>query len=87
MKYKEIYVGGDRIFLKKTGKNYKVVHPIKIDGKIVWKNLIAGGNWWNLLFVIGLTIFLVGAIYEYTNAVKIATECIQNNPLYNIPKI
>jgi hypothetical protein len=84
-KIKEMVIGGDKIFLKKTGKNYKVVHPIKIEGKIVWENLIAGGNWLNLLWIAGLTIFLVGAIWEYSQAVKIAAECIQNNPLYNLP--
>ena len=41
---KEIEIEGEKIFLKKSFLGYGVVHPIKIDGKINWKNLLAGGS-------------------------------------------
>jgi hypothetical protein len=72
----ELIFNGERIFLKKGKKGYRIIKPYKIDGKINWKNLIAGGDWLNLLWIaIGVTLIL-GCIWEYSNAVKIANECL-----------
>lgn len=78
---KEVTIDGERIFLKKSKIfGWGVVHPYKIDGKINWENLIAGGNW-NRLFIIGVIVtILVGALFEYTNALKIAKMCLDNPP-------
>lgn len=78
MKYEEINHHGQRIFLKKQGDNYKIVHPIKIDGKTNWKNLIAGGNWWNLLKALAFVVIAIGCTYEFSNAVKTANYCLNN---------
>lgn len=73
---KEIEIEGDRVFLKKSKLfNWSIVHPYKIDGKINWKNLLAGGNWWNLLFVALIVAIIWGCIFEYTVALKSLNEC------------
>lgn len=77
---KEIEIDGDRLFLSKSGNRYKVVYPIKIDGKINWKNLLSGGNWLNLLWIaLGVGIIL-GCVFEYSNVLKVANECLKVNP-------
>ena len=43
-KIKEIYIDGERIFISKSKLfGYKVVYPLKIDGKINWKHLKSRG--------------------------------------------
>lgn len=76
----EVQVEGKRVFLKKSGENYRVVHPIKIDGKIVWKNLIAGGNWWNLLFIGIGVIVILGLINEYMSNISLTSACLRALP-------
>ena len=77
---KEIEIEGEKVFLKKSFLGYGVVHPIKIDGKINWKNLLAGGSWIKLGLVIGFVIIALGAIFEVVNLMKIANECLNLNP-------
>ena len=74
---RELELDGDRIFLKKS-KYFKwnVVHPYKIDGKIHWKNLIAGGNWWNLVWVTLAVGIIIGCLSEYVTMAKVANECM-----------
>jgi hypothetical protein len=76
----EVEIEGKRVFLKKSGDSYRVIHPIKVDGKIVWKNLISGGNWWNLLIVGFVVIVILGAMNEYANTLKIASTCLRALP-------
>lgn len=78
-KIEELYLNGDRIFLRKVRNTYRVVYPIKIDGKISWKNLIAGGNWLNLLKIGFIIVIILGCIWEYSQAKAIADYCL-NNP-------
>ena len=82
---KEIEIEGERIFIKKSFLGYSVVHPIKIDGKINWKNLLAGGSWIKLGLVIGFVIIALGAMLEVVNLIKIANECLNLNPFILIP--
>jgi hypothetical protein len=77
---KEIEVEGNRIFLKGKNDSWRIIHPIKVDGKIVWKNLIAGGNWWNLVIVAVVVIILLGAINEYASNLKLTSACLRALP-------
>ena len=79
---KEIEVEGKKVYLVKRGDNFKVVYPIKIDGKINWKNLIAGGSWWNLLLVALILFLLFGLANEYLSNLKIASACLRALPDY-----
>ena len=45
-KYEIVEVNGETIYLRKSVMGLGIIHPIKMNGKIVWKNFIAGGNWW-----------------------------------------
>lgn len=72
----------EKVYLKKSMLGWNVVYPIKnIDGSINWKNIIAGGNWWKLLIPLLFVIFAIGSIVEYTDAVKVANECLAKNQL------
>jgi len=76
-KVREIELDGKRIFISKSNLfGYKVVKPIKVDGKINWKNLITGGSWKNLIIIIIFVLILLGAINEYTQAIKLANDCL-----------
>ena len=81
MKIKEIEIDGERISLKKSGKNWRVVKPRKIDGKINWKNLLTGGSWWNLLGIALIVILIIGCISEYSIALKTANDCLLKDRL------
>jgi len=79
---KELTVEGDKIFLKKSKYfNWKVVHPYRIDGKINWKNLIAGGNWFNLLWIALIIGIILGCLYEYSVVLKSLNECSKSLPI------
>jgi len=54
--------------LRKTRKGYRIIYPIKTEGKINWKNLIIGKNIWGLVFVA----IILFAIYGY---IKDTAEC------------
>ncbi len=79
---KEIEIEGNRIFLKGKNNNYRIVHPIKIDGKIVWKNLICGGSWWNLLKIGLLVGFILFVIWSYSNDI----QAVRSENCLNITK-
>jgi len=74
---KEIEIEGERIFLKKNKYlGWSVINPYKIDGKINWFNLLIGGNWVKFFIFLVIFFLLLGAIFEYSNAVRIANECL-----------
>jgi hypothetical protein len=79
---KEVIIDGEKVSLTKGRTNWKVVYPIKIDGKIVWKNLLAGGSWWNLVGV-GIAVFvLIGLMNEYVSNIKLTSACLRALPDY-----
>ena len=81
---KEVFVDGDIVYLKKDFLGWHVYHPIKEDGKINWKNLIAGGSWIKLITVITFVVIALGAIFEVVGIVNSLTECInQTTPIQN----
>ena len=78
---KEIEIEGKKLEVKKGIFGWGFVHPIKDkEGKIIWKNLIAGGSWIKLGIIIVFVIIVIGAIFEVTNLIKIANECQSINP-------
>lgn len=84
MEFKRVDLDGEAVYLNK-GKSifngWKVVHPIKNeDGSINWKNLICGGNWWNLVFVLVFVLVFLGFSIEYHNNFK---ECTKVMEKYN----
>ena len=78
---KEIEIEGEKIFLKKSFLGYGVVHPIITDGKINWKNLLAGGSWIKLILIIIFVLILIGTIFEIRNIYEVANKCLQSNPI------
>lgn len=83
-KIKEVNIDGTQVFMKKTREGYRVIHPMRINGKINWKNFLAGGSWYNLLGVAIIVFIVLGCINEYSNAVEVANQCMQSNPIYNL---
>lgn len=68
----------EKIWLRKGLTGWKVVHPIKNeDGSWNWKNLLAGGSWWNLLFVIIIVGVVCLAIVEYVFNINILINELQ----------
>jgi len=103
-KIREIELDGDRIFISKSNLfGYKVVFPLRKDitipfydkelkkfnwNNINWKNLITGGSWKNLIFIIILVLLFLGAINEYTQAIKLANDCLLKDEIVpNVTKI
>jgi len=77
-KIKELMLEGDRVFIKKSKYiNWRVVYPYKINGKINWKNFLAGGSWFNLLWIAIVVGIILGCISEYVTMGKIANECME----------
>ena len=82
---KEINLDGDRILLKKSKIfGWGIVKPLKIDGKWNLKNEIAGGSWIKLLFLALFILLIYLSAKEYTNAIKLANDCIQNQNIFTL---
>jgi len=77
-KTKEVFIDGEVIYLKNDFLGWHVTHPVKIDGKIDFKNLIAGGSWLKLILVIAFVVIMIMAIVEYTNSLRFCSELIAN---------
>ena len=78
---KEIEIEDKKLEVKKGIFGWNFVHPIKDkEGKIIWKNLIAGGSWIKLSIIIVFVIIVIGAIVEVVDLIKIANECQNINP-------
>ena len=79
MEIKEMIVDGKVIYLKKSFTGYRIVYPIKIDGKINLKHLIAGGSWFNLIKLAGIIAIILVFTSEYASVVKVAQECLSDS--------
>ena len=75
-KTKEVFIDGEVVYLKNDFLGWHVTHPIKIDGKIDYKNLIAGGSWLKLFLIILFVIIMIMAIIEYTESLRFCAELI-----------
>ncbi len=81
---KEVEINNEIVYLRKTFLGWGVINPIKINGKINWKNLIAGGSWIKLGLILLLVVLITGSIWEYSNTTKIAIECLNQTKLMQI---
>jgi hypothetical protein len=86
MEIKEIEIEGEKVYLKKSILGWGIVHPIKENGKINWKNLISRGSWFKLIAVIIIVLIILGCINEFRIAVNLAKECI-NKTIEIVPYI
>ena len=78
----EVEYNNEKIHLKKGFTGWKVVYPIKNeDGSINWKHLITGGSWFNLLFVIIIVVLILLCVSEYSKAVTMANECLNQSKI------
>ncbi len=77
----EIEIGNESVYFRKGLLGYHIVYPIRERGKINWKNLIAGGNWWKLVIIILLVLLILGCLWEYSNTLSIANECLKQNQI------
>lgn len=68
---------GEKIEVKKSSLfGWGVVHPYKNeDGTWNWTNLIAGGSWLKLLFLMFIILVILFALYDYSAALRTANEC------------
>jgi len=83
---KELHLDGERVFIKKSKIfGWRVVFPIKIDGKTNWKNLLIGGSWINFAIMVFILLILLGVANEYITAVRIANECLSKTNFLIIP--
>ena len=66
--------------MKKSGIfGWGVVYPIKVDGKINWKNLLIGGNWMRFTSIVFLILLVILCISEYSSIVQVANECLNQS--------
>lgn len=76
---KEVEIDGEKIYLKKSIFGWGIIHPIKENGKINWKNLIAGGSWIKLGITAFFIILLLLAINEVSQIIRTANECLSSS--------
>ncbi len=80
----EIEIDNEIVYFRKGFLGWHIVHPIKINNKINWKNLIAGGNYWKLLIIFLLVLLILGCIWEYVNTLNVANECLNQSQILKI---
>jgi len=83
-KHEIVEVNGEKIYLRKGFLGWNVIYPNKIDNKIIWKNFIAGGSYWKLLGITIIVAIILGCIYEYSNALNVANECLNRLEIFKI---
>lgn len=83
-KHHKVKIGEETIYLRESYLGWEVIHPYKIDGKINWKNIIAGGSWLRLLIMIIIVSIIIGCISEYSTVLKVANDCINNSLVWTI---
>ena len=89
---KEIEIEGERIYLKKNSfLGWGVINPIQKNiheklslANLNWKNLLIGGNWFRFITILAIIILILLSIFEYSNAVQTANDCLQNVSLSKI---
>lgn len=87
MKKKEIIEASElpsneKIYLKKDGLGWRVVHPIRNpDGTINIINLLFGG-WRNLIILLIILAFVLGFFYIYQHDTAEMKKVVENPCLY-----
>jgi hypothetical protein len=85
-------IDGEKIYLKKGNMGLSIVHPLKSylkerNGEINWKNLISGGSWIKLGITLFIILIILGCIFEYSNTLKVANDCLNATRINYIPVI
>jgi hypothetical protein len=74
-----LQVDNREVTLKETRKGFRVVYPIRNkDNSINYRNLFAGGSWWNLLIIALIVGLILGCVWEYSHNINLLKECIAN---------
>ena len=85
-KIEKIEVNGEVVYFKKGIDGWNIVNPIKNeDGSWNLKNLLIGGSWFKFGILVAIVILILLATQEYSNAVRMANECLANNPTIILP--
>ncbi len=64
-----------KVYLKKQGKNYRVVHPVKNeDGSWNLFNLFTGGSWFNVITIGVVVLMILVVLQEYSSNVKLLQD-------------
>jgi len=79
-KTRQVIVDNEEVYMRKSMDGWRVVHPIKINGKINWKNLLAGGSYWNWVKIGLFLILAYGLATEYMNTLELASACLRALP-------
>lgn len=82
MDIKEVIIDEEKLYLKKGKLGWAVVQPIKIDGKINWKNLLIGGSWIKFGITVFIILIILGCVYEYSQALTVANECLNKTYIF-----
>lgn len=77
-KIKETEIDGEKIYLRKDMFGWRVVNPVKIDGKINWKNLWLG-NRKVIIFTI-IWLLIMGFIFYGVNEMLSSCKDMAKNP-------
>ena len=67
----KVEIEGETIFIKRSFLGSRIVYPIKINGKINWKNLLIG-SWNNLITII---IYIIIAVFLYIGIKDVSSSC------------
>ena len=80
----EIEIGNEVVYFRKGFLGWNIVYPNKINGKKIWKNIIAGGNYWRLLIIAFLVLLILGCVWEYSITLKALNECSNQSQILKI---
>ena len=78
MKEYDLTIEGERVYLKKDFLGWRIINPIKIEGKINYINLLFGG-YRNLILLI-IFILIVVSLYFGVNEIIYSYKLIADNP-------
>jgi len=81
---KEVEINNEMVYLRKTFLGWGEVKPIKINGKINWKNFLIGGSWIKFAIMVLIVLIVLGSVYEYSNTLTIANECLNQTKIMEI---
>ena len=75
---KEIEIEGEKVNMKKDFTGWRIVYPIKdTNGKYLWKNILFGGSYWNILKIAILVGLISFAVYSYRRDIQaVKDSCV-----------
>lgn len=69
------------LFIQKTSKGYRQVHPGAWDGKMIWKNLLLGPNFLKNFIWFVIIIFLAWSYFHDVDVYQEFYEEVSSNPI------